>query len=179
MRIYTNMRVKPNSHRWVRSSISPWGCAAPRPRSGRWAPPCPPPCWTWVGSSSGCHPCWPSPEIYRDKTPVRRTSWTRLQSQNNLLEVHFQMKIRVLYLVNNLKQTNLDWKRNSPLSPSCPSRSAPPRTPLPAPPWQSRPRSPASQRGPTPASWWPSRPGPEGHSTRCGPHTGTGPRPPW
>lgn len=65
---FVNTSIRPDSHRWGQSSISPWGCAAQKLHSGKWAPPCPPLCWTWVGSSSECHPYLPSPKIHTDKT---------------------------------------------------------------------------------------------------------------
>lgn len=45
------------SHRSSRSSISPSGCAAPRPRWGRWGRPCPPLYWS-AGGSSSAPPPW-------------------------------------------------------------------------------------------------------------------------
>lgn len=46
--------------KWGWRSISLAGSEGQRPHWGKWGRPCPPPCWTWAGSSSGCPPCSPS-----------------------------------------------------------------------------------------------------------------------
>lgn len=60
-----------HSRRWGQSSTAPGGCAAPRPRWGRSARPCPQPCWTWAGSCAGSGPAVAAVAAHSPPAPLR------------------------------------------------------------------------------------------------------------